>query len=163
MRTAHFHSDLLLVPETAHYQISKIVVPTDFSNASLAAIRFGALLRDRSGAALDCQHVFGVPAHYFPYIPVEDMQQRLRTSAEKSWAKFSRHWQGDDFDPLTCNFTFNQGKSTAQTIYRHALQQKKDLIIVGSKGKGALTTLVIGSVAASLMQYDMHIPLLVTR
>lgn len=163
LRVADFHSDLLLVPETAFHQIRNIVVATDFSEASISALERGLYVQEQAGAQLDCAHVFSIPAHYFPYIPVSNMQERLRKEAEKRWKEFAENLGDIAPHDLTCTFVFNEGRSTAQAIYDHAIRHKKDLIVIGSKGKGALTTMVIGSVAVGLVQTDAHIPLLVTR
>lgn len=163
LRIADFHSDLLLVPETAFHQISNIVVATDFSEASKAALERGLYIQKQAKAGLSCQHVFSIPAHYFPYIPVGNMQQRLRQNAEERWEEFAEKLHFADPGKLECALVFNDGKSIAQTIYDYALREKKDLIVIGSKGKGALTTIVIGSVAVRLVQADSHIPLWVTR
>jgi nucleotide-binding universal stress UspA family protein len=163
LRIADFHSDLLLVPETAFHQISNIVVATDFSEASKAALERGLYIQKQTKANLNCQHVFSIPAHYFPYIPVGNMQKGLRQNAEERWEEFVETHDLADPGELECALVFNDGKSTAQTIYDYALREKKDLIVIGSKGKGALTTIVLGSVAVRLVQADSHIPLWVTR
>ncbi len=160
---ADFNSFLLMVPETTYRQIDEIVVPTDFSKASKKAIQLGVMVQQQTGANLQCQHVFNIPAHYFPYIPVDNMEERLRKDAKKEWATFAKTLHQIGASHLDCAFIFNDGKNTAQTIYDYALQKGKDLIVISTKGKGAITSFLIGSVAIRLIRLDMQIPLMITR
>jgi nucleotide-binding universal stress UspA family protein len=163
LRQTNFNASLLMVPETTHHQLERILIPTDFSKASKKALIYGNYLKQFSRANLECQHVMNIPAHYFPYIPVENVEEKMQKSAHKQWKNFVKGFGDELISELTCRFTFNKGKNTAQTIYDFALCEKKDLIIVSVKGKGALTSFLVGSVASRLIQLDMHIPLLVLK
>lgn len=158
-----FKSAVLMVPETAYHQIRHILVPTDFSKASRKAVELGAYIREQFDADLQCQHVFSIPAHYFPFIPVDNMEEGLRKEAKKQWQSFAKSLHEFGASGIDCALTFGRGKSTAETIYDFALQEQKDLVIINTKGMGAITSFLIGSVAIRLIRLDMHIPLLVTK
>ncbi len=156
-------ADLLMVPETAYHQVQNILTPTDFSEDSKKAIEFGLFLKQKAGAQLDCQYVYHIPTHFFPYIPVDNLQGKMKESAEKEWNAFKEELDVEGSEGLNCSFTYDEGKNVAQSIYDHALQRNKDLIIISSKGKSALASIVMGSVASRLIKLDFHIPLLITR
>jgi len=163
LRQSNFQALLLLVPEAACHQIKHILVPIDFSKAAESTIELGSNLQQQLGADLQCQHVFNVPAHYFPYIPVENMEGKLKENAKKQWGDFVKSSSLAEAGNIECIFTYNNGKNTAQAIYDYALQQKKDLIIMSTKGKGSIRSLLIGSVAIRLIYLNEHIPLLIKK
>lgn len=164
LRLQDFEGALLLLPETAYHQIQQILVPTDFSQASIKAIKQGAYFRKRSGASLQCQHVFSVPAHYFPYIVIDNVEEKLQKKAEKEWKPFSKKLTTEHgVSEIACALTFSGSKNIAQTIYDFALREKKDLIVISTKGRGVLSPLLIGSVAIRLIQLNMHVPLMVVK
>lgn len=163
LRTQNFNADLLMVPETAFHQITRISVPTDFSKASKKAIEVGVTLQKLTSANLQCQHVFNIPTHYFPYIPVDNLVQKLNANAQKQWQTFSKTLYQLGAEAMNCELIFSERKNTAQAIYDHAIKQQQDLIVISAKGKGSITSFLIGSVAIRLIQMDMHIPLLVVR
>ncbi len=160
---AEFKSALLLVPEVARHAMQDLLVPTDFSKASRRSLETGIFFQRALGAALRCVHVFSIPQHYFPYIPVDDMEASMRKDAEKEWKKFDRELQKLDLQDIPCDFVFGRDRSTADIIYSHALRTGKDLILISSKGKGALTSFLVGSVAIRLIQHELQIPLLITK
>ena len=163
LRIPNFKANLLLVPETAFHQITQILVPTDFSKASKKAIEFGGALQQITSANLQCQHVFNIPTHYFPYIPVDNLVQKLSTNAQKQWQAFSKTLHLLGTEEIKCELIFSERKNIAQAIYDHAIHQQKDLVVISAKGKGSITSFLIGSVAIRLIQMDMHIPLLVIK
>jgi nucleotide-binding universal stress UspA family protein len=159
----HFNSSLLLVPETAYHSIHEILVPTDFSKSSKNAIEAGAYLKQKNNAELSCQNVFSVQSFYFPSMMVQDLEPVLKDGAKKRWEKFAKTLTSIGEDEIECTLSFNSNKNIAQTIYDHAVRTNKDLIIVGSKGKGGFAAFMVGSVAMQLIQADLHIPLWVLR
>ncbi len=156
-------SNLLMAPETSYYQIKNILAPTDFSSASKKAIAFGLYLRENAKARLSCQYVYNIPTHFFPYIPVGNLQEKMEMSAKEEWKEFKNSLKLEGSEELTCAMTYAEGKNVAQSIYDYALKRKKDLIIIASHGKSGLASIVMGSVATRLLKLDMHIPLLITK
>jgi len=163
LTTSKLDSALLMVPETAYHRISNILIPTDFSKASLMAVEMGAFLQNQADAQIDCQHVFTIPAHFFPYIPVDNLQEKMKKSAKEEWEEFQKQLKPLGLAELECAFTYNNGKNVAQSIYDHALQRKKDLIVISSHGKGNIASMMMGSVASRLIHYDLHIPLMIIK
>ena len=163
LRTIDFKALLLMVPETSYHQIKNILVPTDFSKGSKKAIELALEINHQTNARIQCQHVFNIPSLYFPYIPVNNMEEKLKNNALKQWSIFAKSLHQLGANHLECELTFSEGKNTAQTIYDFAVYQQKDLIVINTKGRGAITPFPIGSVAIRLIQMDLHIPLLITK
>lgn len=159
LRTPHFHSSLLLVPETAYHRLQRILVPTDFSKTSKKAIEMAEHLRQTTKASFSCQHVFSLQSFYFPYMMVRDSESELREVAKKRWLKFAKTLSHLGGGEIECTLSFNWNKNIAQTIYDHAVRSNFDLIAISSKGKGGFKTFLVGSVAMQLVKADLHIPL----
>jgi nucleotide-binding universal stress UspA family protein len=51
----------------------------------------------------------------------------------------------------------------AQEIHHYATKNKMDMIVMGSHGRGAFRTLLLGSVAAKVMSIESDIPVLIVR
>lgn len=163
LRLESFRSSLLMIPETTSASFSKILVPTDFSKDSLRALKMAQMLRQEAGADVFCQHVFSIPAHYFPYIPVKGMRQSMLKKAQQSYEKFKKRLDKEGISGCTCSFTFNEGRTVAETVYQHAIEQHANLIVIGSKGRSGLPAVFVGSVALQLLRFDFHIPLMIVR
>lgn len=159
IRMQDLKADLLMVPETAYPAAQEILVPTDFSESSAAAFRVGRKIREAGEGTLRPLNAVRIPPHYFPYIPVESLSKKLKKESEESWQKFARKLDTQ----LSCDFEVSQGESVSETIYRYAIRQNAQLIIVGARGKSPLGRFLVGSVSARLMHTDMHLPLWVVR
>jgi nucleotide-binding universal stress UspA family protein len=159
LRISDLKVSLLLLPETAYPLINNILVPTDFSRMSKRAIELGLLLSQKTNAEISCQHVVSFPSFYFPSLPKANWEPTLKNKAVSKWYKF----QEGIPTKIDCEFTFNNDKSIAESIYNYTIQNNKDLIIIGSKGKTGITSFVLGRVALQLMQLDLHVPLLVVK
>lgn len=163
LRINDFSSSLLLVPETAYHQIQNILVPTDFSKNSKLAIEMGGLLKEEAQANMSLQHVFSIPAFYFPSLAAKDIEPTMRAQSERRWRKFAKELPQIGADQMECILTFNHDKNVAQTIYDHAVRNNKDLIIVSALGRGGFAAFLVGRVALQLVQADLHIPLLIVK
>ena len=88
LRLSKFKASMLMLPESSSWEIHHVLAPTDFSDNSGRALRLALRLATEVEADVQCQHVFDIPTHYFPYIPVGDVRKSMRKEAEKSWQEF---------------------------------------------------------------------------
>lgn len=162
LRLPGFNGNLLTVPETAPYRMERLLAPVDFSAHSAKALKFAQKMASTSSAVLSCQHVYSIPTHYFPYIPVKGFRQSIEEQAKKEFEKF-RQALPEKLKQISCAFTYCNGRTIAQTVYDFAIHNNKDLVVIGSRGRGGLPAVLLGSTAVQLMQFDFHVPLLVVR
>lgn len=164
LRLFNFSTALLMVPEAMTFQLDHLLVPTDFSENALAALDYAQYLGQQAHSELSAIHVFSVPAHYFPFIPVGDMNKALLKDAEKGYHRFLKqaHQKGIIEQDIPGKMVFSKGNSNGEVIYEHAVKQRTNLIVVGARGKGAWASL-LGSVTVQLIKKDMYIPLLIVR
>jgi nucleotide-binding universal stress UspA family protein len=155
---------LLIVPEGSKPKISKLLVPSDFSEYSKDAMEEAILIAEKHGKVeIVCQNVFNVPSGYhFTGKTYEEFTEIMRTYAEINFKKFIRKidTKGIKITPV---YTMDDDDDPVQEIVSKGLEIGADGIIIGAKGKTAATALFIGSIAERLIQYNDSLPLLVTR
>jgi nucleotide-binding universal stress UspA family protein len=139
---------LLIVPEGSTPKLTKLLVPSDFSEGT---------------AEIVCQNVFSVPSGYhFTGKSYEEFTEIMKMHAEINYKKFIRKidTKGINITPI---YTKDDDDDPVQEIVSKALEIGADGIIIGAKGRTAATALFIGSMAERLIQYNESLPLLVTR
>lgn len=162
LRQASLKSDLLAVPETAPHRMERIVVPIDFSQASRRALLAGKRIEDAVGGMLTSQHVYTIPMHYFPFIPVQGFRKSMKEEAEDQYKRFRRGLP-EPLQDVSCVFTYSEDRTTAQAVYDFAIQKSKDLVVIGSKGRSNIPAILLGSTAIQLLNFEFHIPVLIVR
>lgn len=129
--------------------LKKILVPTDFSEHSSKALRYGAELAAKFGAELHVLHAIELtPLAYGEgaYFPPET-QAELEEAAVK---------QLDDLHVAAASEVnvvrkVSHGHPFVETI-RYAKEQEIDLIVVGTHGRGAIAHMLLGSVAEKVVR-----------
>ncbi|HWL09340.1 MAG TPA: universal stress protein [Planctomicrobium sp.] len=134
-------------------RLSKILVPTDFSEFSKHALQYGCELARRFGAELTLLHVVEdiYPLVADPGVMVGstmDFVGDLQQSAEKGLAGFVP----DDWcDGLIVHRQVVVGVPFME-IVRCANEQQMDLIIVTTHGRTGLAHVLLGSVAEKIVR-----------
>jgi len=136
-------------------RISKILVATDFSRASIPAVEFALGLAKGTGASIHLLHVWDRPVHVSggfvvgaPGTPPKTLEEFfadargleldawLRDLRESGVAAQARVELGDPVD----------------TIVKIARDEKFDLIAVGAHGRRGISRWVAGSVAEEILR-----------
>lgn len=125
--------------------ISKILVPTDFSETAEKAVTYGVELAKRFNAKLDLLHAFDEVILYAP------------TTADVYREKFEAGIQ-EDLDKVTSKMEGVEVESVMRRgapfveIIRYAKENDVDLIVIGSHGRGAVMHMLLGSVAEKVVR-----------
>ena len=162
LRQQAFKADLIALPETAPHRLGRVLVPTDFSAASKRALLTAQCIVESTDGALSCQHVYTIPMHYFPCMPVQGFRKSMEEEAEEQYEKFRKSLPGE-LREVPCNFTYSEDRSIAQSVYDFAIQKNKDLVVLGSKGRSNIPAMLLGSTAIQLLKFEFHIPILIVR
>lgn len=136
---------------------SKILLATDFSEASRAALFAGISVASRCLARIESVHVITY---------LEDLYQMSRFLVpDADWKKEIQR-QMDEFLPdklyPNCGKHILLGRSIPEEILKYAQTEKCDLIVIGSHGRNALANLIVGSVTQQLTRTS-SIPVMVIR
>lgn len=160
---------LLIVPEKEYSTMNRIMVATDFSKESLAALKEAISvaskgLHEGRDVEIICHHVYQVPSGYhYTGKSYEECDTVMRNNAEKNYEKFIRKvdTQNISIKPL---FSLDRNDNAVAVIYERALELNIDCIVIGGKGKAASTDFFpIGTNTEKLISRDTHIPLLIVR
>ena len=132
-------------------ELKTILVPTDFSECSNAAVKYGAALAKAFGATL---HLFNVvqDPYTLPWgadgfaAPIGDMLADWEAQAKARLAESI---------PTTAaanTIVTTRVGSPYTEIVRYAAQNHIDLIVLGTHGRGAIGHLLLGSVAERVVR-----------
>lgn len=126
--------------------ITRILVPTDFSETSDAALDYAKELAATLGASIHLVHVFEDPYRVAAFAPevYGGVSPGLREAAIARAERELRARVPESFDLLT--------GPTAQAIVDCAAERGADLIVMGTHGRTALAHLVLGSVAEHVVR-----------
>lgn len=130
-------------------RLSKILVPTDFSQHSANAVRYGAELAAKFGADLHLLHcVEQTPILYGEggaWISPETIVE-LQAAADKQLQEVPV-----DVDGVNVVRKCVDGHPFVEVI-RYAKSEETDLIVMGTHGRGAIAHLLLGSVAEKVVR-----------
>lgn len=130
-----------------------VLVPVDFSETSDAALRYGKSLAQAFGASLHLLHVVQEP--YSQPWAVEAYGFSLATLQE-DWIKDARARldaavTADEVKAMRVKSTTLLGHPVTE-ILRYAADEKVDLIVMGTHGRGPLGHMIMGSVAERVVR-----------
>jgi nucleotide-binding universal stress UspA family protein len=132
-------------------ELKTILVPTDFSECSEAAVKYGAALAQTFGARLHLLNVVQDP-YTLPWgadgfaAPIGDMLAEWEAQAKSRLTEIVPATAA-----ATAVVTTRVGSPYAE-IVRYAAQQRIDLIVLGTHGRGALGHILLGSVAERVVR-----------
>jgi nucleotide-binding universal stress UspA family protein len=140
--------------------LTKILVPTDFSEQSAKAVRYGAELAKKFGAELHLLHaveatpiMYGEGAGYFPPETLTEMEAAAAEQLNKL--------ELESADDLRVIRKVLQGHPFVE-IVRYAKDNTIELIVIGTHGRGAIAHMLLGSVAEKVVR-KAPCPVLVVR
>lgn len=129
-------------------RIERILCPTDFSELSIGAMKYAGLLAEKFGANLHVLHVVDQAYQYWmamgpETIPAGPTVEEMMATAQKQMDEFvAQHGPRD----LKADTEIISGRPFLEII-RIAKEKNVDLIVIGTHGRGALTQMLLGSVA----------------
>jgi universal stress protein A len=148
-------------------RLEKILVPVDFSEYSQKAVRYGVeLAKDRKASLtllhvinqriIDAVHELSVKGYKGDFVEV------MRKMVSEREAELQQMVPQDWREGLTeLNFEIRKGRPSEEVI-KYAKEHGMDLIVVGTHGRSALASALLGSVANTVV-LRAPCPVLVVR
>jgi nucleotide-binding universal stress UspA family protein len=136
--------------------LKKILVATDFGEASDAALAYGRTLARTFGAALHVLHVAedvimrnaGLGGdNYIALLP--DVQRDLEQAARR---QLDERLIDNDRPPIATTPMVLTSLAPARTIVEYARNAGIDLIVIGTQGRSGFNRLMMGSVAERVVR-----------
>jgi nucleotide-binding universal stress UspA family protein len=141
----------------------RILVPTDFSDASHLALNYAIDLARRYDASIELLHVIDEPSYvtaypdsYFAGLP--DLLKQVQQDAERQLAETGQTCAAANV-PFTTQVLAGRA---AATIVQHATDKDSDIIVMGTHGRGGIEHLFLGSVAERVIR-SASCPVLTVR
>jgi nucleotide-binding universal stress UspA family protein len=143
----HTHRDVLVVPNGTSVGWGKIVLATDGSKYSASAAERAIAFAKSYGGELKVLSVVDVPSEFYAEAPqaVED----LVCKAKGFVSDIKEHANAVG----VLSETFVNEAEAYQAINNLVLEQKADVIVLGSHGRTGLRRLLMGSVAEKVIGY----------
>ena len=143
---------------------TRILVPTDFSPASDAALATAKELAERFGASIHLLHVLEDPyatsayaTEVYGFLP-QGLREKWQRNAEAQLATLLPAEEASAFGGTT-GVLFGP---PAKAIVEHAADNGFDLIVMGTHGRGGVAHLLLGSVAERVVR-TARCPVLTVR
>jgi nucleotide-binding universal stress UspA family protein len=144
---------------------ARILVPTDFGPTSELALRYGRELARNFGSALHVLHAISdlVTLHTLPPTYVTDiagLQREREVAARKRLDEALA--SGNGAAGIKVSAVVMMSATPAAAIVEYADEQRIDLIVMGTHGRGAVAHLLLGSVAEKVVR-TAHCPVMTVR
>lgn len=132
--------------------IRRILCPTDFSTPSRAALDYAVKLAKEVGAAVRVLHTYSLPTYYalpeVALIPSQDYALHCSTAGQAKLDELLSHY-GDAGVPIEAGLVVGPA---AGEIVQDAKNHQADLIVMASRGHGAVAKLLLGSVTERVLR-----------
>jgi len=140
-------------------QLSRILVPIDFSFCSCSALEYAGFIAEKFDAALDVLHVLWEPP---PYVGMEvvaftaataegarTLADHTRSIAEEEMRAFLSTVKGEFKRRITTRFMVG---NPWQMIVDAAAKEAYDLIVMGTHGRTGFSHVLLGSVSERVIR-----------
>jgi nucleotide-binding universal stress UspA family protein len=140
-------------------QFKKILVPTDFGDASNDAIDFAVGLAKTFGSTITLLHVYEIPVYPYPGLTIDvDLLTPIREAAQK---ELDRAFAALQKVGCEARAQLESGIPWGK-ILAVAEAQKSDLIVMGTHGRKGVMHALVGSVAEKVVRLS-PVPVLTVR
>lgn len=157
-------SSVLYLNEKSRHQIKKLLVKMDFSKLAALALRMAQSIANRTGATVECLHVYKFPLNYLPKVTpgnVKDMKGRLREYVGKEYSKFLEKEDIKDAPP--CSYSMELQDDEGKLINNYAFKNDVDMIVTASKYKSPLANFFFEESSKKLLGEGKKVPVLVVK
>jgi len=132
-------------------QVQRILVPLDFSRHADFVLEWAAHLAKEHSSRLLLLHAYHLPVEFQQlegaYLP-QDFWASVKAEAEQNLQRYAEPLRGQG---LAVDVIVREGYP-ATVIEQEAIDQRADLIVIGTRGLSGLKHLLLGSIAERVVQ-----------
>lgn len=153
----------LFVTPNSKIEPKSILLPTDFSSASEHAYQKAIMIAKHVNASVTCLHTFEVPSGYHTIGKTYEEFTEIMLGHSKEDCKEFLKTGNENFTNLKVEYLLDKHGHPDKIISEYASAHNFDLIIIGSKGRTALSAVLLGSVAAKVVEMEINMPILIVK
>jgi len=142
------HRDVLVVPEGSVIGWGNILLATDGSKYSEAAVERAINFAAAYGSVLHVLSIVDIPSEFYSHVKALDAADELIKNARSSVEAV----QKKAAEQGIATTTFVKEGDASKTITKYATDQKIDIIVIGSHGRTGLRRLLMGSTAEGVIR-----------
>ncbi len=142
---------VLIAPTAASGEITNICLGIDTSRFSEYVLDVGTAFASAKGKnSVECINYFKIPVgHHKATLPREHFEEDLKKHSESKMEAFLTK---QNLRGVTANITTKESNYPGGELHKDATDKNCDLIIIGCRGKDALTASLLGSNAEDTIQ-----------
>ena len=153
----------LLVPVNSKNEISKILLPMDFTNNSLRSLKLVQGLKEESNIEIVAQHVYFVPIGYSSTGKTyHEFAAIMEQNKKKEYEQFKKK-NGIVENGYKIIFSLDEDRRPSDKIYALAKEVNVDFLVLGSTAKSKAASLLLFSTSIGLLKYDEDVPCLIVK
>ncbi len=157
----------LIIPDQARPEIKRILVPVDFSEYSIKALRTAIAIRMEleEEARITCVNVYTIPnlSVYKIQKTKEQFREMLENDHLEAFKAFLNTHVPGHKDEIDIKLICREEPGVAQHLLDYALEQDAGLIVMGAKGHSKVELLLLGSVTEKVLAMNESIPTLIVK
>ena len=147
--------------------ISTILVPSDGSKPSQKAAAYAVDLAKQLHASITILSVIDKRLFMAQAVPASKTARHLTETTEDFLNEVAEGYVGEikklcDKNGVEAKVSIKMGYPVEE-IVKEARKSKANLIVMGSRGRSALSATVLGSVSYGVLHHDKSLPVLIVR
>ena len=154
---------MLFVPEGFTPRLDKVVVSVDYSNTSGLALDAALYIREHTPVDIIIHHAYDVPTGYHYTGKTHDEFQEIMGQNALDDAHEFISKRGLDTADFSYNMMYDNEDDPGERAYECATESNAAMIIMSSRGRTGMASLLLGSVAEKMVQYDSKVPLIIIK
>jgi len=161
------NSNTLIIPDKSKAQLRRIVVPIDFSENSIKALRTAIGLNEtlEQKAEIVVLNVYEMPnlSVYKIQRTREQFEKMLQNDHEEAMDAFLNTQVPEQRDEIRTRLVMQKTPGIAQYVMDLVEEEEGDLIVMGAKGHSKVELLLLGSVTEKVLGLNEHVPTLIVK
>ncbi|GAB5552800.1 MAG: hypothetical protein Sapg2KO_23910 [Saprospiraceae bacterium] len=160
-------NNALIVPEKAWPKLKCIMVPFDFSEYSIKALKMALSIQAAAGEEIKVVpvHIYEMPnlSIYKVQKTAKQLQSMVEADRKDAFRDLLNIYLPDFVDQLDLKLIEQGGPGVARFLLKAAQEIEADLLVIGAKGHSKVERLVLGSVTEKLCSINEKIPTLIVK